>query len=211
VNTADATVAGPRGGRPRSEEATRAILDAALQEFVASGYGAMTIDRVATRSGVGKATIYRRWSTKAELVAEAIDRHTFSELPIEDTGDVRRDLHRYLRGIENAMSGLDGDLMVAMIADRLRHPDLAVAFDRRFVLARRDRVQRLLRHAVERGELPVTTDVEILADAGPGLFLLRLATGRRGRTAGLADRMVVQLLGPDPAPPPGRRSRGRGV
>jgi AcrR family transcriptional regulator len=147
---------------------------------------------------VGKATIYRRWSTKAELVAEAIDRHTFAELPIEDTGDVRNDLRRYLRGIEAAMEGFDGDLMAAMTAERLRHPDLAAAFDRRFALARRARMRRLLRRAVERGDLPPTTDVDILADAGPALFLLRLATGRRGRSAGLADRVVTQLLGPEP-------------
>jgi AcrR family transcriptional regulator len=205
VSTADATVARPRGGRPRSEEATRAILDAALQEFVASGYGAMTIDRVAARSGVGKATIYRRWSTKAERVAEAIDRHAFAELPIEDTGDVRADLRRYLQGLESAMSGLDGDLMAAMTAERLRHPDLATAFDRRFALARRERMRRLLRNAVARGDLPAGTDVDILADAGPALFLLRLVTGRRTRAAGLADRVVDQLLGPAPGARPGRR------
>jgi len=199
----DATATRSRVGRPRSEEATRAILDAALQEFVAAGYGAMTVDRVAARSGVGKATVYRRWSTKAELVAEAIDRHTFADLPIEDTGDVRGDLRRYLRGIEAAMEGFDGDLMAAMIAERLRHPDLAAAFDRRFALARRERLRRLLRRAVERGELPAGTDVDILADAGPGLFLLRLATGRRGRSAGLADRVVAQLLGPELSPGPG--------
>jgi AcrR family transcriptional regulator len=199
VSTADAPADAPRVGRPRSEEATSAILEAALHEFVASGYGAMTIDRVAARSGTGKATIYRRWSTKAELVAEALERHTFAELPIEDTGDVRGDLRHYLRGLEAALGGIDGDLMVAMTAERMRHPDLAAAFDRRFGTARRERLRRLLRRAVERGELPISTDVEVLADAGPALFLFQLGTRRRGATAGFADRVVSQLLGPAPS------------
>jgi AcrR family transcriptional regulator len=184
----------PRVGRPRSEECTRAILDAALQELVDAGYGAMTIDGVAARSGSGKATIYRRWSTKAELAAEAIEQHTFADLPIDDTGDLEADLRRYLRALERALAGIDGELLLALTAERMRNPELAAAFDRRFVTERRNRLRRLLRAAVERGQLPPSTDVELLADVGPALYLHALVHGGRSRLRGLADRVMAQFV-----------------
>ena len=195
MSTASSTSDVPRAGRPRSEECTRAILDAALQELADSGYGAMTIDGVAARSGSGKATIYRRWSTKAELVADAIERHSFADIPIDDTGNLEADLLRYLRALERALSGIDGELLLALTAEKLRNPELAAAFDRRFVTERRARVRQLVRAAVERGELPPSTDIELLADVGPALYLHAFVHGGRTRLRGLADRIVAQFVG----------------
>jgi AcrR family transcriptional regulator len=194
MSTSKSTIDAPRPGRPRSEECTRAILDAARQELVDAGYGAMTIDAVAARSGTGKATIYRRWSTKAELVADAIERHTFADIPIDDTGDLEVDLRRYLEELERALSGIDGELLLALTAERMRNPELAAAFDRRFATERRGRLRRLLRAAVERGQLPPSTDVELLADLGPALYLHALVHGGRARLRGLADRVLTQFF-----------------
>jgi len=196
MSTASSTSEAPRVGRPRSEECTRAIIDATLQELAESGYVALTIDGVAARSGSGKATIYRRWSTKADLVADAIDQHTFAELPMDDTGDLEADLRRYLRALERALSGIDGELLLALTAERLRNPELAAAFDRRFVDERRTWLRGLLRSAIDRGELPPSTDVELLADVGPALYLHAFVHGGRARLRGLADRIVTQLIAP---------------
>jgi AcrR family transcriptional regulator len=195
MSTVRSTTEAPKVGRPRSEECTRAIIDATLQELAESGYVALTIDGVAARSGSGKATIYRRWSTKAELVADAIDQHTFAELPMDDTGDLETDLRRYLRALERALSGIDGELLLALTAERLRNPELASAFDRRFVDERRTWLRGLLRSAIDRGELPPATDVELLADVGPALYLHAFVHGGRTRLRGLADRIVTQFFG----------------
>jgi AcrR family transcriptional regulator len=194
MSTVRSTTEAPRAGRPRSEECTKAIIDATLQELAESGYVALTIDGVAARSGSGKATIYRRWSTKADLVADAIDRHTFAELPMDDTGDLEADLRRYLRALERALSGIDGELLLALTAERLRNPELASAFDRRFVDERRTWLRGLLRSAIDRGELPPATDVELLADVGPALYLHAFVHGGRARLRGLADRIVTQFI-----------------
>ena len=91
-NTANNTSA----GRPRSEEAHNAILDATLELLVEVGFSALTVEGVATRAGVGKATIYRRWPSKLPLVVEAFGR--LPALEEADTGDLVEDLKRMLRG-----------------------------------------------------------------------------------------------------------------
>ena len=115
-------------GRPRSEEAHRAILGAAIELLAESGFSALTVEGVAQRAGVGKATIYRRWSSKVPLVVEA-----FRELPkLEDpdSGDVESDLvqmlERYLReytqsplsGVVSSLAGERAPRSRALIAAR---------------------------------------------------------------------------------------------
>jgi AcrR family transcriptional regulator len=181
-------------GRPRSEERTRSILGAVLAELVEVGYDGMTIENVAARAGTSKPTIYRRWASKAEIVAEAIEQHAFSEIPLEDTGNIEDDVRRWLRALQRALSGIDGDLLVAITAERIRHPELAAAFDRRFIRARRERLREMLRTAVDRGQLEPSTDVELLADLGPALLLQHVAQPERPSGTRLADRIVAQFF-----------------
>ena len=77
-------------GRPRSEASHHAIIEATLELLIESGYGALTMDAVRTRAGVGKATIYRRWSSKEELVSDAIV-VLHEEFDTPDTGSLRGD------------------------------------------------------------------------------------------------------------------------
>src|SRR5262245_53313353 len=89
------SISAPSAGRPRSEEAHRAILDATLALLVEVGYSGLTVEGIAQRAGVGKATIYRRWASKLPLVIEA-----FGQLPgfeDADTGDLATDLDHMLR------------------------------------------------------------------------------------------------------------------
>ena len=183
-----------RVGRPRSEEREQEILEAAIAAFIEEGYNAMTIEGVAARAGAGKATLYRRWNNKAELVADAIRRYVCREVPLVDTGDVRADLRVMFRAMQAAFRGLDGALMVAFTAERIRNPDLSDAFDRQFVSDRKVHLHRLIKKGVETGQLAPATDVELLAEVGPALFLHELVH-RRGRIrADLADRIVAQFL-----------------
>ncbi|MCU1426341.1 MAG: TetR family transcriptional regulator [Actinomycetia bacterium] len=182
------------GGRPRSLEREQEILRCALAALVDEGFNAMTMEGVASRAGAGKATLYRRWHNKAELVADAIRAHACTDVPTVDTGDVRADLRTFLRAMHGAFCGIDGPLMAVFTAERIRHPELGEAFERRFVADRRRYLRMIVRRGVERGQLPANTDVDLLAEVGPALMLHEFVT-RRGRLRqDLPERILAQFL-----------------
>jgi AcrR family transcriptional regulator len=182
-----------KAGRPRSEARDVEILDAAIQALVDEGFAAMTIEGIAARVGAGKATVYRRWNNKAELVAAAIQRHACSHVPLVDSGDVRADVREFLHGMLVSFRGIDGALMAVFSAERIRHPELGEAFDRQFVAERRAHLRRIIQRGVDTGDLPATTDVELLAAVGPAILTYELNHRRRLR-ADLADRIVAQFF-----------------
>src|SRR5260370_35342567 len=97
------TTSGPeqgirKPGRPRSAQAHKAILDATLELLAEEGFQGLSIEEVAARAGAGKTTIYRRWSSKEELVMEAI-RQVQIEVPVMDTGNFRNDLAALLETV----------------------------------------------------------------------------------------------------------------
>jgi AcrR family transcriptional regulator len=192
------TVAEPpvtrRAGRPRSEEADRAILDAALDALVEDGYAGMSIERIAAKAGVGKATVYRRWPGKAEILVDALGRRVCFEVPLVDTGDVRADLLTILRAVQDNMVGAQGPVMAAFAAEKARYPELRDEFDRVFVAERRAHLRRIIAAAVERGDLRAETDVELLADAGPALLWHALTVRNEPGAVDLPERIVNQLV-----------------
>jgi len=105
----------PRGGRPRDESREQAILDAAIDLLAEVGYEGMSIEAVAVRAKSSKATIYRRWPGKAELVADAMRRRSepiLEDLP--DTGSLRSDLLALALRMFDGMKGVDGGLMCGL-------------------------------------------------------------------------------------------------
>jgi AcrR family transcriptional regulator len=185
----------PAGGRGWSDEREQEVLDAALAVLVEEGFGTMTVERVAARAGASKASLYRRWRNKAELVTDAIRcSQAASRFLPPDTGDLRADLTAYLRHMQESFESADGALMTALIAERVRHPDLADEFDRRFVAEKRGHLHELLQRAIDRGELDAGTDIDILADLGPALMLYRFTLRRGQLRPDLAERIVDQLL-----------------
>jgi len=156
-----------QAGRPRDPACDEAILRATLDAFEANGYAGVSIEGVATRAGVGKATVYRRFDTKADLVVEAIKRGMQVEDVLPDTGDVRADLVAMMRPLMHHLRGTHGKLLITFAAERVRNPDLAEAFDRSVVGKKRDHMRHLVQSAVARGDLPADTDVDLIAEAGP--------------------------------------------
>jgi AcrR family transcriptional regulator len=156
-------------GRPRSKDAERAIVDATIDALVEEGYQAMTIEGLAARAGVGKATIYRRWSDKAQLVVDAVRaRADFAPLPPR-TDDLAADLRAMLELTMRCMRGADGALIAAFAAERIRHPELSREFERVCLADRRQRWHELVSEAVATGRLPAETDVELVAELGPAM------------------------------------------
>ncbi|MEO9224566.1 MAG: TetR/AcrR family transcriptional regulator, partial [Acidimicrobiales bacterium] len=158
------------GGRPRSPEIDDAVMRATRDLLVERGYGGLSVEGVANRAEVGKAAIYRRWPSKAELVVEALRTYTCAGLPTTQAGDLRTDLLALLTVVQQSMAERDGPLMATFIAAKARFPDLQAEFDRAFVAERRAYVQQLIRDGVRRGELPANTDVELLAETGPAIL-----------------------------------------
>ena len=124
--TAQARPERPRTGPVRSEEARRAILDAAL-DLARHDLNAASVDAIAARAGVGKQTIYRWWPSKAALVLDALLDHAAQDVDITPTGPLERDLSRFLRRAFRAIAGPGGSgpVLRALMADAQGDPALA--------------------------------------------------------------------------------------
>jgi AcrR family transcriptional regulator len=189
-------------GRPRSEEAHKAILDATLELLVEVGFSALTVEGVATRAGVGKATIYRRWPSKLPLVIEA-----FSQLPqLEevDTGNLVDDLKKMLRSyLQLFYTTPLAAVLPSLAGERAHDPQLSERFDP-VIRGRRQPLVRALERAVDRGELSPGLDLDLAADLIVGPIAVRLFfTGGKvsprmvGPMVDLALRGIAPSLVPD--------------
>lgn len=169
-----------RPGRPRDERADRAIVDATLELLVEEGYNALSVEAIAAQAGVSKATIYRRWNGKHELVLDAISALKGAVPPTPVDGTIRERLLQIMRHIcRKDPETLEGRLMPRILAYRTSQPELFTAYVERVLDPRRERTRQVLRDGIAGGELRADLDVELtmLALSSP-LILLALATTR---------------------------------
>lgn len=175
-------------GRPRSEEAHQAILTATLDLLAELGYSALTVEGIAARAGVGKATIYRRWSSKGPLVVEAFGRlPAFEEV---DSGALGEDLKRMLRTYIQAFNSTAlSAILPSLAGERTHDAELSKIFDP-VSLGRRAPLRRAFERAVARGEISDRLDLELAADmvVGPIAVALFFKGGR------LNPRMVGPMV-----------------
>lgn len=157
-------------GRPRSAEADEAILGAALAAFLEVGYQGMSIEDVATRAGVGKTTIYRRWPGKDELIAAAVSRVTEAG-DHADTGSLRGDLLAVVERLRR--SPLSGRTFARLVAELDANPALAPIYRDNVVRPRRAALRAVLRRGVARGELSGDVDLDLAVDMLIGPVMLR--------------------------------------
>ena len=186
----------PRG-RPRSAEADRAITDAALEILADDGVGAFCVEAVASRAGVSKATIYRRFPNKESLVLESLTCLNDDLPPVPDTGSVRGDLLSLLESWrERHESSHAGRIMPRMLSAARTHPELFALYYDRVVEPRRERFRTVIRRGIERGELRGDVGVDLAVTAVIGPMVLMLATGApgRGQRVDLACGELVDLL-----------------
>ena len=186
------TTPGRQRGRPRSETARTAILDAAAELLLAHGVPAVSMDTVAERAGVSKATIYRWWPTKETLALDALYTEWAAARPApRDTGSLRGDLLSLLRPWSRlAVSRAYGRVIAALITEALTDPDFGKVYRDHFVEPRRDQARAIFRRAVERGEIPADTNVEVALDLLFGPLYHRLLHGH----APLNDRFVRAIV-----------------
>jgi AcrR family transcriptional regulator len=190
--TSDVTAETPQRGRPRSERARKAILEAASELLLARGLSAVSMDAVAERAGVSKATIYRWWPTKETLALDALYTEWAAARPQpRDTGSLRGDLLSLLRPWARlAGSRPYGRVVAALLTEAQTDPVFAAEYRERFVEPRRQQARDIFRRAIERGEIPADTKVEVALDLLYGPLYHRLLHGH----APLNDRFVREVI-----------------
>jgi AcrR family transcriptional regulator len=185
----------PRG-RPRSEEARQAILRAAFEIATESGYGALTIEGIAARAGVGKQTIYRWWPTKADVLLEAGAAKAALRVPLDDHGSYAADLRAFLTasykmGNDRALA----DLLRALMAEAQLDEAFGERFRSAFLGRRRDALQTIVDRARERGDLPEHPSPAVALDIVFGTIWYRVLATRKRLDKGLVDDLVDLLTG----------------
>ncbi|OBG32874.1 TetR/AcrR family transcriptional regulator [Mycobacterium sp. E3198] len=180
----------------RGEARTDAILDSAVELMAATGYDRLTIDAVAARAGASKATIYRRWAGKPELVLAALARHGTAATAEVDTGELRGDLAQAIRQMRDSLASQDGALILGLLNAMRENGELAEHVRGQVLSAKRSAIGGLVARAIERGELPAGADHELAAEIASALVFTRiLVTGQPLDDAEVA-RMVDAVLMP---------------
>lgn len=162
VTSTTSTTATRPPGRPRSAKVEQAIIEATL-DLLAEGttISGLSIEAVAARAGVGKTTIYRRWSSKEELVIDAFS-WLKGPMPTLPGRSVREDLIVILRAMRKvSRESREGKIYPCMMAESLRHPELAERFRVQVVEKRREVIRDVLRRGIVTGELRPDLDVEL--------------------------------------------------
>jgi AcrR family transcriptional regulator len=158
----------------RSSGREAAICQAALELLAEVGYDRMSMDAVAHRAHASKATIYRHWPGKYELVLDALRSRGVSEVAPADTGSVRGDLLAALRAIANGIAGEDIELMAGAVRAMRAAPELANCVRDRMIEDKRSVAGVIVDRAIARGELPADADPDLLHQVAPAMILFQL-------------------------------------
>ncbi len=184
-----------RRGRPRSERVGRDILRATTQLLAERGLAGMSIEEVAARAGVGKATIYRRWTSKGTLALDAFLAEFQGMQPLPDTGALRGDLLAALRAWVHAVTCTPaGPMLAGLIAEAQHDRELARAWRERVVGPLRAQHKIMLQRAIARGEIPAATDQEVVLDLFFGAAYHRLLQGHLPLTDDFVQAVVKMIV-----------------
>jgi AcrR family transcriptional regulator len=167
----------PARGRPRSEQAGVELLKAALGLLAERGYAGLTMEAIARRARVGKATLYRRWTSVEEVLAAAVG-SLVSAIEVPDSGSLSSDLLFLMRQAVDLYRGPAGRVIPGLVEAMARHPAVARAVREGYLSARRGHLLHVLERGVARGELRPDIDFELALDLlGGPLFYRLLITG----------------------------------
>lgn len=185
----------PRRGRPRDPAVDAAILTAAVDLLAEIGYARLTMEQVAARAGVGKASLYLRWPNKVALVAEAIQHRSAVVPDVPDTGSLRADMRAFLRALLRRKAA-GARALAAVTGEIASNPELRLAWRRSVEGTLVTCLRQIVEHAIARGELPPASDVDLLALLPLTLLQSwRLAHGQSPDDAAV-ERIVDQFYTP---------------
>lgn len=182
--------------RRRNVKSHHAILEATLDRVQEVGYNRLSIEGIAARAGVGKSTVYRWWNSKGELVLEALA-EVLTPSPVPDSGDTRRDLTGI---VEQAMRLYSQDtgarsIIAGLVSDMNHNADLADTLREQFIEPRRADNRAAVTRAIDRGDLPGDTDIELLIDSLVAPIAYRALITGAPLEPRIATQLVDQILG----------------
>lgn len=205
----------PSGAAVLQPDVTAAIVAAVLAELVERGYGRLAMESVAKRAGTSKSALYRRWSSKQEMVLAVLAGISVPMADIIETGDVRRDLRA---AAESMAAWLTAEpyakIIPDLIAEAHRTPALAEAISVSIAEPRRAHLRSLLTGAIDRGDLPADTDIEMAQDLIAALIYWRMVVRQAPAEPDYLDHVTDTALralratvgqAPAPAAREGRR------
>jgi AcrR family transcriptional regulator len=181
-------------GRPRSERARQAILNAAKELLARDSFAALTVEAIAAQAGVSKATIYRWWPNKAAVVTESFLELTAPQIEFVVTGSIREDLRTQMRRLTEVLASPSGQVVAALIAESQNDPDVAQAFLSRWVAVRRRETRLVIEEGIARGELRADLDLDVVMDALYGPIYFRLLLHHLPLDAAFADQLADHVL-----------------
>jgi Transcriptional regulator len=182
-------------GRPRSEQARVAILRTTLQVLAKTGFSNLTIEEIADRAQVGKATVYRWWPNKGALIADAFASSTMRQLHFPDTGSIETDMSQQMRQLIKVFASPRGRIVSAILAAGQSDQSLISAFRERFVKPRRQEAYATLRRGIQRGELRKDVDPDLLLDSLYGPIYMRFLIQHDRLTPDFVDHLCALVLG----------------
>jgi len=188
-------------GRPRSERSHLAIVQATLGLLAEVGYARITMEQVQRRAGVGKATIYRRWSSKQELVRDAIA-YMHDDIEAPDTGSLLGDYEGLAAGVRAAVQRQGAATFAPrLLGEAVGDPELHAIFYANLIKPRRDQMRLVLERAVARGELRDDLDLDLMIDlfAGPAVYRMLITGGDMSKMFAVEEQMDALLNGLRPA------------
>jgi AcrR family transcriptional regulator len=190
----------PTTDRRRDPRSHQAILQATLDQVQDVGYARLTIEGIAAEAGVGKSTVYRWWRSKAELVLDALA-DILEAPPVLDTGDTRSDLMGIVHQAVTLYSDETGarTVIAGLISDMNHDPRIATALRDRFIHPRRAGNREVVARAIERGELPADTDIELVIDILVAPISYRAIVTGTPTPSDIATKLVDQILDSEPS------------
>lgn len=183
-------------GRPRDSKREDAIAEAAITVIQDVGYERCTIEAIANKAGVSKATIYRRWKNKQEVIANAMARHAFSQTPCIDTGNLRDDLVELLLAKVKVLKGPDGAVIASVMSAAKMDPELAKAIPHSVRDGESEVHEVILERAIKRGEISPNANLELLAEITPAIMTYRIFMSQQSVNRKFISTLVDDVLIP---------------
>lgn len=186
----------PAAVRPRVEgDREQEILDATLTVLADAGYDRLTMDAVATEAKASKATLYRRWSSKPELVVDAVCSQK-QHPPTPDTGTLRGDLLAAHCGMGGLGDPRATAVQAAVVTAMARDEEFAATYRREFLGPKQAASRTIFARARDRGEIRADLDLDLIAPALPGIVLHRVFLLGDEATPELVARVIDQIILP---------------
>ena len=183
-------------GRPRDDKRDQAIQSAAIEVMQEVGYERCTIEAIAAKAHASKATIYRRWKNKQELLVSAVTRYTFCTPPEIDEGNLRDDLIEMISERIKTLKGPDGAVVSVLLTAAKNDPELGKLIPTSIRESQDDSVMHIIERGIKRGEISKDANIDLLLEILPGVFSYRIFMTHQPVNRKFIEQLVDGILLP---------------